>query len=148
MAENPFTDLLSGQPGADLQRRPFAAGAAPEAQAKAESQLTVAELNLVDPAQLAEMPKIAALTVGDLEDLAAEFSGEDSGNPKVKELTVDDIQDLEGIFFQFRVRALQRAATADEAELEWSISCCSCTPCCCCAAADVEATAAPELLAA
>ena len=141
MAANPFEDILADQPAESRQRKPFGPGAHPEGAEKAEDRRTVAELNLVDPAVLAEMPKIAELTVEDLEDLASEFSGLDSGNQRVKDLSVEDIQDLEGVFFQFRAGALQKAATGAEGELEWSISCCSCTPCCCCAAVDVEAKA-------
>lgn len=141
MSQNPYEDILADVEPGGRERKPFAREAAPEGQEKAEDLLTVTELNLVDPAALAEMPKIAALTVTDLEDLASEFSGLDSGNQKVKDLTVEDIQDLEGVFFQFRAGALQKAAAGAEGELEWSISCCSCTPCCCCAAADVEASA-------
>jgi hypothetical protein len=140
MARNPYEDILADQPTEARQRKPFEAGTEGGAE-KAEDLRTVAELNLVDPAVLAEMPKIAELTVEDLEDLASEFAGLDSGNSKVKDLTVEDIQDLEGVFFQFRAGALQKAATGDAGELEWSISCCSCTPCCCCAAVDVEASA-------
>ncbi len=141
MAENPYEDILAGQPAEARQRKPFSPGAKPEGGEKSEDRRTVAELNLVDPAVLAEMPRIAELTVEDLEDLASEFSGLDSGNNKVKDLTVEDIQDLEGVFFQFRAGALQKAASGGDGTLEWSISCCSCTPCCCCAAADVEAKA-------
>ncbi len=108
-----------------------------------ESKLrTVADLNLVKRDVLRRVPKIASLTVRDLEDLASEFTGIPTNNPRVAELSLEDIQDLEGVFHEFKLAAgrdLARLGRADLASVD--VSCCCCTPCCCCAAADMAETA-------
>jgi hypothetical protein len=93
-------------------------------------------------------PKVRELTVQDLEDLETKFKGEDPGNPKVAELTLEDLQSLEEAFQGLRQDAARRAEREGlpgpipgEPD-DWTITCCSCTPCCCCAAAEVDPFAA------
>ena len=134
MAENPFKSALErAQPE---EATTLGEGTSPS---QADLLRTVEDLNIVDPEVLRSMPKVAKLTVKDLNDLAAEFNGVPSGNPKVKDFTLEDLQDLEGVFFEYKVAALRQVQSGQDVTAEaWSVSCCCCTPCCCCAAADVE----------
>ncbi len=104
---------------------------------------TVAEMHLVPDEVLKESPKIAALTVRDLNDLALEFSGVPSNNELVSNLSLDDIQDIEGVFYQFKVAAgrdlIKKSPSGKAGSVD--VSCCCCTPCCCCAATDMSHTA-------
>ena len=105
---------------------------------------TVAEMHLVPDEVLKQSPKIAELTVRDLNDLALEFSGVPSKNEVVSNLSLDDIQDIEGVFYQFKVAAgrdlVKKAGKGGKAG-SVDVSCCCCTPCCCCAATDMSHTA-------
>lgn len=110
---------------------------------KQQQLRTVAELDLVDREVLGRFPKVADLTVRDLNDLAAEFSGVPTNNPKVAELSLEDIQDIEGVFYEFKVAAgrdLARLGGKNELA-SVDVSCCCCTPCCCCAATDMSESA-------
>ncbi|MEU8385593.1 hypothetical protein [Streptosporangium sp. NPDC048865] len=132
--DNPFKDLSAvpaRDPG-DLQRA--------ENLQKTEQTRTVADLGLATPEQLERLPNIRDLTVRDLNDLAAEFSGIPTENRRVAALSVDDLQDLEGVFFEFKRSVgsdlVNRRATVSSVD----VSCCCCTPCCSCAAADMTST--------
>ncbi|MFF3442833.1 hypothetical protein [Streptosporangium sp. NPDC002721] len=132
---NPFKDLPAapGRDPDDLQRA--------ENLRKKERMRTVADLGLASPEQLEQLPRIRDLTVHDLNDLAAEFSGIPTTNRRVASLSVDDLQDLEGVFFEFKRSVgsdlVSRRATVSSVD----VSCCCCTPCCCCAVADMTSTA-------
>ena len=111
---------------------------------KAAELRTIAELRLVDRALLDRTPRIAELTVHDLNDLAAEFSGIPTANARVADLTIEDIQDIEAVFVDFKLSAgrdLTASASSLKAGTSVDISCCCCTPCCCCAATDMSHTA-------
>jgi hypothetical protein len=100
----------------------------------------VKDMNLGPSKQLATR-RAAELTVKDLNDLAAEFSGVPSSNPKLSELTLEDLNSLEAVFTDVKIQtatAAREAALSGAAAPAWNVSCCSCTPCCCCAAADTE----------
>lgn len=132
---NPFKDL-SGVPERspdDLQRA--------ENFKKKEQLRTVGDLGLADPGELEQLPQIRDLTVNDLNDLAAEFSGIPTGNRRVTSLTLDDLQDLEGVFFDFKRSVGGELIRNGGAVSSVDVSCCCCTPCCCCAAADMAHTA-------
>lgn len=137
-AENPFKKALETT-GRDL--RPFSRE---EANPVKKSQLrTISDMNLVDRETLSRMPKVAGLTVRDLNDLASEFSGIPTNNPVVKELSLEDIQDMEGVFYEFKLAAGKELAARGGVEQLTSVdvSCCCCTPCSCCAATDMTETA-------
>jgi len=109
---------------------------------KQQQTRTVADLQLVKEDVLQRVPKVADLTVRDLNDLAAEFSGIPTKNPKVAELSLEDIQDIESVFFEFKVAAGRDLAQLGRNDLAAvDVSCCCCTPCCCCAATDMSETA-------
>ncbi|GAA2911815.1 hypothetical protein GCM10010517_78390 [Streptosporangium fragile] len=131
---NPFKDL-SAVPetrSEDLQRA---------VNLRKEEQLrTVADLGLATPEQLETMPKVRDLTVNDLNDLAAEFSGIPTGNRRVADLSLDDLQNLEGVFFEFKRAVGKDLVTRGAAVSSVDVSCCCCTPCCSCAAADMSHT--------
>jgi len=83
--------------------------------------------------------RAAALTVKDLNDLAAEFSGVATNNPRLPDLSLEDLNSLEAVFTDVKIqtaRAARDAAVSGAAAPDVSVSCCSCTPCCCCAAAE------------
>jgi len=108
----------------------------------------VGEIRALEPHLRRATPKVRELTVADLEDLETKFKGQDPRNPKVAELSLEDLQSLEETFQGMRQDAARRAQqegipgpTPEEPD-DWSISCCSCTPCCCCAAAEVDPFAA------
>jgi len=92
--------------------------------------------------------KILTLTDLDLQDLATKVSTGTSNNPKVNSLTIQELQGIEYIFKDYREQKLATIASSigDAQSLgaqsdfgaEWSVSCCSCTPCCCCAAVDMN----------
>jgi hypothetical protein len=141
--ENPFKRAFEPVKREELiaKTSPFAKDTRLGNLAKREQLRTVAEMNLVDREVLDRSPKIRELTVKDLNDLAAEFTGIPSNNEKVASLTLEDIQDLEGVFFEFKVSALRDVATAPGDLAAVDVSCCCCTPCCCCAATDMSQTA-------
>jgi hypothetical protein len=81
--ENPFKRAL-GESESDF--RPFADKSR---NLTKEWQLrTVKDLGLAQPELLERLPKVADLTVHDLNDLASEFSGVPTGNDRVSELTL------------------------------------------------------------
>jgi hypothetical protein len=127
--------------------RPFR-GAAVEAEQLPKRLLKqkVKDLGIGDPNVLARNQLVANLTVYDLQDLAARFQGVESSNPKIAQLSIQDLQDLEGIFYDYKMNTSKEltamASAQGEVSAEWSVSCCSCTPCCCCAAAEVNPVAA------
>lgn len=89
--------------------------------------------------------KVADLTVKDLRDLEQKFQGRNPNNKKIDELDIEDLGNLEEVFGAIKqeayVRAVKEGIPGVPTELDpedWSISCCSCTPCCCCAAAEVD----------
>jgi len=92
--------------------------------------------------------KILSLTDVDLQDLATKISGGTTSNARVNALNVQDLQAIEYIFKDYREQRLasiaaslgdaQSLAAQSDFGAEWSISCCSCTPCCCCAAVDMN----------
>jgi len=104
---------------------------------------TIKDLGLVQPELLERTPKIAELTVHDLNDLASEFSGVPTSNRRVAELSLEDIQDIESVFYEFKVgagRELIKQGKTPGAASSVDVSCCCCTPCCCCAATDMSVT--------
>lgn len=110
---------------------------------KQDQLRTIAQLNLVDASVLERTPKIRDLTVRDLNDLAAEFTGIDTNNPRVSDLTLQDIQDIEGVFFEFKLaqgREIGARGLEELAAVDIDISCTCTTPCCCCAATDMSHT--------
>ena len=89
--------------------------------------------------------KVADLTVQDLRDLEKKFKGEMPANKKLDSLTMEDYDNIEEVFGAVKREAFQRALREGPPGVptemdpdDWSISCCSCTPCCCCAAAEVD----------
>jgi BMFP domain-containing protein YqiC len=135
--ENPFKKALEG---AEAEVRPFSREATNPT--KAQQLRTVADLDLVERETLERTPRIADLTVRDLNDLAAEFSGVPTNNPKVAALSLEDIQDIESVFFDFKVAAGKDLAQIGKGQLaSVDVSCCCCTPCCCCAATDMSESA-------
>jgi hypothetical protein len=84
-------------------------------------------------------PKVRALTVGDLTDLARKLDGVSVANTAIEGLSAEDVSSLEEVFHGAKaVLAEQVPAGELEAELFDNWSCCCCTPCCCCAAAEVD----------
>jgi len=84
-------------------------------------------------------PRTADLTVKDLNDLAAEFSGVASNNPKLPGLSLEDLNSLESVFADVKIqtaRATREASASGAGAPEGNPPCCCCTPCCCCAATD------------
>jgi hypothetical protein len=107
----------------------------------ASAQLqTVAEMNLVKPEVLDQLPKIRNLTVRDLNDLASSFSGIPTNNPNIAELTLEDLKDIEDVFFEYKLavgRDMERPIGSGGVEAAGvSVSSCCSTPCSCCAAVD------------
>jgi hypothetical protein len=138
--ENPFKRAL-GESEGDF--RPFADKSR---NLTKEYQLrTIKDLGLVKPDVLERLPKVADLTVHDLNDLAAEFSGVPTENERVSALTLEDIQDIESVFYEFKVAAgrelVKQGSPVGGAKSSVDVSCCCCTPCCCCAATDMSVTA-------
>jgi hypothetical protein len=103
-------------------------------------QQTVAEVGASANASHQATARAADLTVKDLNDLAAEFSGVQSYNPRVSELTIEDVMSIEAVFYDVKMNAIEAArevaSGAAQAQIFDNWSCCSCTPCCCCAASD------------
>lgn len=135
--ENPFRKAL--EQGQD-QLQPFSRDAL---NLRKQSQLrTLRDLDLATPEVLDRNPKVADLTVHDLNDLAREFTGVPTRNEKIADLSLEDIQDIEGVFLEFKVAAVKDLARVGRGDLaSVDVSCCCCTPCCCCAAADMSETA-------
>jgi hypothetical protein len=102
---------------------------------------TVADMNLVKSEVLEQLPKIASLTVKDLNDLADAFNGIPTNNPVVAELTLEDLKDIEDVFFEYKLavgRDMQRPIRGGHGigVADVSVSSCCSTPCSCCAAVD------------
>jgi len=100
----------------------------------------VRDMNLGSSRKLATQ-RAGELTVKDLNDLAAEFSGLPSNNPRLPQLSLEDLNSLEAVFTDVKIQtatAVREAALSGAAAPSVSVSCCSCTPCCCCAAADTS----------
>ena len=100
--------------------------------------LRVQDMNLGAAKRLATQ-RASELTVKDLNDLAAEFSGVPSNNPRLPGLSLEDLNSLEAVFTDVKIqtaRAAREAAASGVAAPDVSVSCCCCTPCCCCAAAE------------
>jgi hypothetical protein len=134
---NPFTEALQEF---DSDFSPFEQTSVSPASA-AQLQ-TVAEMNLVKPEVLERIPKIAALTVKDLNDLADAFNGIPTNNQNVAELTLEDIKDIEDVFFEYKLavgRDMQRPLGGGQGigVAGVSVSSCCSTPCSCCAAVDM-----------
>ena len=141
--ENPFRGAVPAKRDDGATRfKPFSKEDRLGSPTKQDQLRTIAQLNLVDPSVLEKTPKIRDLTVRDLNDLAAEFTGIDTNNPRVADLTLQDIQDIEGVFFEFKLAQARDlgARGLEELALEVDVSCCCCCPCCCCAAADMSHT--------
>lgn len=137
--ENPFKAAIEAATGAEgVHVRPFEGGEVRGNLLKREQMRTVEDLRLVDPSVLAKNPRVARLTVRDLNDLAAEFSGVPTRNGRIGELTIQDMQDIEGIFLEFKVNTARELASRGVESFAVDVSCCCTTPCCCCAAADID----------
>jgi len=143
--ENPFRRALDPPADDEAARvRPFKGDADSEVEnpVKADQLRTIEDLGLVDEKALARNPKIAKLTVRDLNDLASQFSGIATSNRTVAELTIEDMQDIEGVFLEYKLNTARdlagRAGDGAELAISVDVSCCCTTPCCCCAAAEVD----------
>jgi hypothetical protein len=93
------------------------------------------------PADVAKQatPKVRALTVGDLNDLARKFEGIAVANTAIDGLSAKDISSLEDVFHGAKMALAEQVSEGEsEAEIFDNWSCCCCTPCCCCAAAEVD----------
>jgi hypothetical protein len=133
---NPFTEALEEF---DSDFSPFEQTSVTAASA-AQLQ-TVADMNLVKPDVLEQLPKIASLTVKDLNDLADAFNGIPTNNRVVGELTLEDLKDIEDVFFEYKLavgRDMQRPYRSGQGigAAGVSVSSCCSTPCSCCAAVD------------
>jgi hypothetical protein len=100
----------------------------------------VREVSLTNVGRDLATARAGELTVKDLNDLAADFSGVPSNNPRIAELTIEDLNSIEAVFYEARMKAAQatRQAAAEAAPIFDNWSCCCCTPCCCCAAAETD----------
>lgn len=141
--ENPFKRELEPRAEEVARVKPFKDVSDPllSNPVKADQLRTIEDLGLVEAKVLARNPKVAKLTVRDLNDLAAQFSGIPTRNRKIADLTIEDMQDIEGIFLEYKVNTARdlagtAAAAAELASVD--VSCCCTTPCCCCAAAEVD----------
>jgi len=94
--------------------RPFAtvqpAGAGGDLPAVLKRRIRDITLPGVDVSQATS--RAANLTVKDLNDLAAEFSGLRTNNRNVAELSIEDINSIEAIFFDIKMKAAQQARQA------------------------------------
>lgn len=140
---NPFRRSGAAPPSDDAQLYPFGGGgdAAPATvtvDLRAILKQRVQDMNLGNAKRLAT-PRASGLTVKDLNDLAAEFSGVATSNQVVKSLSLEDLNSLEAVFTEVKIqtaKAAREAAASGAAAPDVNVSCCSCTPCCCCAAAE------------
>ncbi len=134
---NPFTEALQEF---DSDFSPFEQTSVTAA--SAAQRQTVADMNLVKPEVLEQLPKVASLTVKDLNDLADAFNGIPTSNPVVAELTLEDLKDIEDVFFEYKLavgRDMQRPLKGGQGigVADVSVSSCCSTPCSCCAAVDM-----------
>lgn len=144
LSENPFRKAIEPTPDAEgaARSRPFDRAQARISPVRSDKMRTIADLGLVDAKTLERTPAIRDLTVHDLNDLAAEFSGIPTSNRRVSDLTIEDIQSIEAVFTDFKLKAgrdLAAKATKGTGS-SVDVSCCCCTPCCCCAATDLSHT--------
>lgn len=107
---------------------------------KLDQMRTISQLGFEKAVVSKASPRVAELTVRDLNDLAAAFQGVEVRNPRISKLSVQDIQNIEEVFGEYKMRQLQKISTTVSRvdELAIDISCCCCTPCCCCAATEVD----------
>jgi len=139
---NPFRASDAAAPSAnDADLFPLA-GAAVEAVAVPELRRVlgqrVQDMNLGSSKRLATA-RASSLTVKDLNDLAAEFSGVATNNPRLPDLSLEDLNSLEAVFTDVKIqtaKAARDAAVSGAAAPDVNVSCCCCTPCCSCAAAE------------
>jgi len=136
---NPFQSSQQAAPADDAAVYPLAAAgqAGAGGLGRALGQ-RVRDMQLGSAIKLAT-PRAADLSVKDLNDLAAEFSGVPSSNPKLGQLSLEDLNSLEAVFTDAKIQAaktVRQAAVSGAGAPDVSVSCCSCTPCCCCAAAE------------
>jgi hypothetical protein len=143
---NPFRQLQQGAAapaaGDDSALYPFAArgegGAEPELRKVLARRIR--DMSLGGAKRLATQ-RAAELTVKDLNDLAAEFSGVQTNNPTLPQLSLEDLNSIEAVFTEVKIntaKAAREAAASGAGAPDVNVSCCSCTPCCCCAAAETE----------
>jgi hypothetical protein len=136
---NPFRPGGEAPVADDSALFPFADRAVGTGDLSSVLTLRVEEMNLGAAKQLAT-PRAAALTVKDLNDLAAEFSGVPTNNPDLPALSIEDLNSLEAVFTEVKIqtaKTVREAATSGVRQADVSVSCCCCTPCCCCAAAEI-----------
>lgn len=116
---------------------------------KENPKLKVAEMGFPADKLAKASDKVKNLTVKDLRDMDKVFSsGELVKNAAVQNLSQQDLKTLEDLFGTYRQQVLNAFANKPslgasfsakgDLEAEWSVSCCSCTPCCCCAAAETD----------
>jgi hypothetical protein len=140
MAEREDNPFKAAKPRAEDGARlaPFRNVAKRPSLPKQDQMRTIEDLNIADPAVLARNPRVAKLTVRDLNDLADQFAGIPSSNPVVGELTIEDMQDIEGVFLEFKLNTARDLAQGQAELVSVDVSCCCTCPCCCCAASDVD----------
>ena len=146
---NPFTSPGASEapaPVDDTTARPFARGdvridrGGPTL--SKTLRRTVKDLGADANVTVEPTSRAGSLSVKDLNDLAAEFSGVPSNNPAVTALTIEDLNSIEAVFFDVKMNAAKAAREAsasgapDGAPIFDNWSCCCCTPCCSCAASD------------
>jgi hypothetical protein len=98
----------------------------------------VQDMNLGGAKRLATQ-RAGDLTVKDLNDLAAEFSGVPTNNDTLTALSLEDLNSLEAVFTEVKIqtaKAAREAAASGAGAPDVSVSCCCCTPCCSCAATE------------
>jgi hypothetical protein len=147
---NPFRPQAAAAPSADDADLFPLAGKVVESQAGPDLRrvLTqrVQDMNLGGAKRLATQ-RASTLTVKDLNDLAAEFSGVPTNNPRLPELSLEDLNSLEAVFTDVKIqtaKAARDAAVSGAAAPDVNVSCCCCTPCCSCAAADTAPFLSPS----
>jgi hypothetical protein len=145
-APNPFRNQEPSAPQPDdAALRPFTVGRIePGNDLRRHLGRRLRDMSLGGVGAAQATPRAQELTVKDLNDLAAEFSGIRTGNQGISQLSIEDLNSIEAVFFDVKMnaaRTAREAAAAPAGEAapifdDWS--CCCCTPCCCCAAADID----------
>jgi hypothetical protein len=139
---NPFRAQGSASDVDETTAAPFARGgeAAGGNQLRRSLGRKVREISLANVSQDLATARAGDLTVKDLNDLAAEFSGITTNNSRVAELTIEDLNSIEAVFYEVKMKAAQstREAQAEGAPIFDNWSCCCCTPCCSCAATETD----------
>jgi hypothetical protein len=98
----------------------------------------VQEMNLGGAKRFATQ-RASQLSVKDLNDLAAEFSGLPTSNASIAQLSLEDLNSLEAVFTEVKIqtaKAARDAAASGAGAPDVNVSCCCCTPCCSCAATE------------